>query len=281
MNKIPTPDSTGGLESSEPAERALARAIAADAIDRYLEATRARIVPFVDEHFSFTGAWALHRRALGRDLLRAPVNVMLVLPQVALLPAGAALARRAGWRRGADWLGSRQLLRETDVAREIAWLPDDAGGVEDAVGDRDGEAPACRGETRAAAYGNEWFAVSGRESDGGRQGGPVASGQVDRGGCVPVRLPCMWQVRRPRARSLGRSGRDSPAVSTTALAAMRMGERRRCERGRFGAGRTGAGRRQGMAHRRSRRSLVDAVDVDAGVDRGRGVRFSQRRLKLT
>ena len=122
MNEIPAPDSTGGLESSEPAERALARAIVADAVDRYLEATRARIAPFVNDHFSFAGAWALHRRALGRDLLRAPVNVMLVLPQVVLLPAAAALARRAGWRRAAEWLGSRQLLRETDVAREIAWL---------------------------------------------------------------------------------------------------------------------------------------------------------------
>ena len=63
MNKIPTPDSTGGLESSEPAERALARAIVADAVDRYLEATRARIVPFVDDHFSFAGSRALHRPA--------------------------------------------------------------------------------------------------------------------------------------------------------------------------------------------------------------------------
>ena len=122
MNKNPTPDSTGGLESLEPPERALAGAIVADAVDRYLEATRARIVPFVDDHFSFSSAWALHRRALGRDLLRAPVNVMLVLPQVVVLPAAAALARRAGWSRGADWLGSRQLLRETDVAREVAWL---------------------------------------------------------------------------------------------------------------------------------------------------------------
>ena len=122
MSRSPAPDSTGRPESSEPPERALARAIVADAADRYLEATRARIVPFVDGHFSFAGAWALHRRSLGRDLLRAPVNVVLVLPQVVLLPAGAALARRVGWRRTADWLGSRQLLRETDVAREIAWL---------------------------------------------------------------------------------------------------------------------------------------------------------------
>ena len=47
---------------------------------------------------------------------------MLVLPQVVLAPAGAALARRVCWRGIADRLGSRQLLRETDIAREIAWL---------------------------------------------------------------------------------------------------------------------------------------------------------------
>ena len=120
-------DSTDAIEPSGRLDETVARAmvadaIVADAIDRYLEATRARIVPFVDAHFSFAGARALHRRAIGWDLVRAPVNVMLVLPQVVVLPAGAALARWAGWRRGADRLGSLQLLRETDVAREIAWL---------------------------------------------------------------------------------------------------------------------------------------------------------------
>lgn len=71
MNKNPTPDSPGQLEFLEPSERALASVIVADAVERYIEATRARIVPFVDDHFSFSSAWALHRRALGRDLLRA------------------------------------------------------------------------------------------------------------------------------------------------------------------------------------------------------------------
>ena len=78
---------------------------ASGAVDRYFETTRAPIVPFVDAHFSFSCAWALHRRALGRDVLRAPVNVMLVLPPVALLPAAVALARWEGWRGAADWLG--------------------------------------------------------------------------------------------------------------------------------------------------------------------------------
>ena len=33
--------------------------------------------------------------------MRVPINVMLVLPQVVLLPVAAALARRAGGRRAA------------------------------------------------------------------------------------------------------------------------------------------------------------------------------------
>lgn len=112
---------TGAIESLDSIDEAVARDIVAGAIERYLEGTRARIVPFVDRHFSFSGACALHRRAVGWDLVRAPVNVLLAVPQVALL-LGAALARRAGWRRTADWLGDRQILLTTDVAREIDWL---------------------------------------------------------------------------------------------------------------------------------------------------------------
>ena len=108
--------------ATEPLDETIAREIVADAVDRYLNETRARIVPFVDGHFSFRGALALHRRAIGWDLLRAPVNVVLAVPQVLLLLLGAGLARWARWQRAADWLGNRQILLATDVAREIDWL---------------------------------------------------------------------------------------------------------------------------------------------------------------
>lgn len=150
---------------SEGPEETAACDVGAGPIDRYLEATRARIAPFVDAHYTFSGARALHRRALGWDLVRAPVNVLLVglrvllslsawlprgarrlalrfgdertaaglqrladcLSDRALLPAlvrkamrsVAALVRRAGWQRAADWLVNRRLVLETDVAREI------------------------------------------------------------------------------------------------------------------------------------------------------------------
>jgi len=105
----------------DPLDETLAREIVAGGIDRYLDATRQRIAPFVDDHFSFSGTLALHRRAIGWDLLRAPVNVMLVAPQ-ALLLLGSAFARWLGWQRLADRLVARPLVLPTDVAHEIDWL---------------------------------------------------------------------------------------------------------------------------------------------------------------
>ena len=121
MSQISESEPTGTSEPREPLDTSIVRDIVADAIERYLEETRARIDPFVDTHFSFRGARALHRRAVGWDLLRAPVNVLLAVPQVLAL-LGSALARWAGWRRAADWLDRRHLLLATDVSREIDWL---------------------------------------------------------------------------------------------------------------------------------------------------------------
>ena len=99
----------------------VARRIVADGFARYLMAARERIGPFVDEHFSFSGARALHRQAVGRDLLRAPANLLLAIPQFTLM-CGSTLARRAGWQPSADWMGDRRLVMVTDVARELDWL---------------------------------------------------------------------------------------------------------------------------------------------------------------
>ena len=99
----------------------LASAIVRDAVHRYIESRRGRIDAFVDRHFTLAGSVALHRRALGWDLLRAPANLFLAGPALAVkLMAWAA--RRAGMERAAAWLAGRRLLLETEVAREIEWL---------------------------------------------------------------------------------------------------------------------------------------------------------------
>jgi hypothetical protein len=99
----------------------LASAIARDAVQRYIESRLARIDAFVDRHFTLAGSIALHRRALGWDLLRAPANLFLAGPALGVKLLAWA-ARRAGMVRVSAWLAGRRLLLETEVAREIEWL---------------------------------------------------------------------------------------------------------------------------------------------------------------
>ncbi len=98
----------------------LARLAVADGARRYFAARRERIGPFVDRHFSLRGALRLHRAALGWDILKAPANLSLAGPQIALR-LGSILARRAGAHRLARWL-RRSILFETAVARQVTWL---------------------------------------------------------------------------------------------------------------------------------------------------------------
>ena len=85
-----------------PVGDAEARAIVAHAIDRYIAGRHARVEGFVDRHFSLIGSLRLHRQALGLDLVRAPANVLLMLPYLTMQLGGAGLrrlgasARRAG-----------------------------------------------------------------------------------------------------------------------------------------------------------------------------------------
>jgi hypothetical protein len=104
---------------SDTPQRELASAIVRDAVHRYIESRRGRIDAFVDRHFTLAGSVALHRRALGWDLLRAPANLFLAGPALAVkLMAWAA---RHG-ARVAAWLAGRRLLLRTEVARQIEWL---------------------------------------------------------------------------------------------------------------------------------------------------------------
>jgi hypothetical protein len=102
-------------------EQDLAGMIVCDAARRYAAARRARVDAFVDRHFRFSGSLALHRHALGWDLVRSPLNLFLIVPALAAKLASRA-ARRAGNERLAAWLTGHRFLFETDLARQIEWL---------------------------------------------------------------------------------------------------------------------------------------------------------------
>ena len=94
---------------------------------------RARVDPFVRRRFGVAGALRLHGAALGWDLLRAPLNVMLAPFDLARRLA-AGLLRRLGLGRAAGGLGRRPLILRTAVARRVeaeigeAFLRPAAGG---------------------------------------------------------------------------------------------------------------------------------------------------------
>ena len=115
-------DAIAAPSSSPPLtlDRGLAAgAVGAGARD-YFDARRARVKPFVDAHFSLRGTLALHRAALGWDILKAPVNLTLAGPQIAM-QLGARAARKCRATRAADML-NRPILMRTAVARDIEWL---------------------------------------------------------------------------------------------------------------------------------------------------------------
>lgn len=73
---------------------------------------------FVGQRYGLRGTLALHRHALGLDLLRAPLNVMLA-PVALLLPLTGVLLTRLGARRAGQWLRTRRVFLQSDVSTRI------------------------------------------------------------------------------------------------------------------------------------------------------------------
>jgi hypothetical protein len=90
-------------------------------VTSHADACRARIPHFAARHFGWRGTLRLHRRALGFDLLRAPLNVLLVGPALSVRVL-AWLCRCLGLLQMAAWLARRDLFVETELSRTIADL---------------------------------------------------------------------------------------------------------------------------------------------------------------
>ena len=169
MSAVPA---TEVIPEIEPVADAEVRAILEHAIERYIAARHERVTAFVDRNFGLIGALRLHRHALGLDVLRAPANVLLVVPYLGM-QLGAAALRRLGARRAALQLSSRTPFFDTDVARELTWrlyselleLPYDDGRRRS---DKDALAAAIMVDPRVAAAVDHLAAIAkghGHDSD--------------------------------------------------------------------------------------------------------------------
>lgn len=85
---------------------------------RFDTAREYEVSRFVRQRYGLLGTLRLHREALGWDLLRAPLNVMLS-PVFLIAKLLAWLLTRFGAKRAGIWLGSRKVFLTSDVARRI------------------------------------------------------------------------------------------------------------------------------------------------------------------
>ena len=103
-------------------DEAVARDVIEQAAQRYVAGCRQRLDPFIDRHFSFKGALKLHRHALGWDLLRAPYNVVVAVPQLMARFVAVGARRSKLTRPAGERLARMNLFLDTRTGREIGWL---------------------------------------------------------------------------------------------------------------------------------------------------------------
>jgi hypothetical protein len=103
-----------------PPSREELDALVREAARRYFADRHARVDDFVARSFGVKGSASIHKRALGWDILKAPVNLAMAVPSVGLKLAAAG-AKTIGAHRTSAWLGSRKLLMDTAVGQEIQW----------------------------------------------------------------------------------------------------------------------------------------------------------------
>lgn len=90
-------------------------------IESYANSRRRLITPFIEDNFSFKGAWQLNKCAFGKDLLRAPANIAWAPVSFAAKLGGTA-SKKVGMDTVADRLNSVPPGFRTDVEREVEWL---------------------------------------------------------------------------------------------------------------------------------------------------------------
>lgn len=90
-------------------------------IGRYITSRKAKVPGFVDTYFSFKGALKLHRKALGKDLYKAPLNVLWAIPSL-VLRVLSSIFKKYGAERVYHALDRLPPGFQTDVQKEVNWL---------------------------------------------------------------------------------------------------------------------------------------------------------------
>ena len=91
------------------------------AIRNYIDSRRKKIPDFVQTHFSFSGAVKINRKAFGKDLIKAPVNMAWALPYTAV-QVTFALLTKVGLKKIDKLMQKIPAGLKTSVQEEINFL---------------------------------------------------------------------------------------------------------------------------------------------------------------
>lgn len=91
------------------------------AIDKYIESRRAKIPEFVNTYFSARGALKLHKKAIGSDLYKGPINISWSLLYT-ILKATSTVFRKAGNKKVPALFAKLPRGFETNVQKQVTWM---------------------------------------------------------------------------------------------------------------------------------------------------------------
>jgi hypothetical protein len=90
-------------------------------ISNYIQIRYAKIDSFTKKYFSFRGALRLHKKALGKDLYRVPLNIAWAVPYI-VFRTGRFILRRTGAGKTFQVLDKMPPGFKTEVQKEVEWL---------------------------------------------------------------------------------------------------------------------------------------------------------------
>jgi hypothetical protein len=90
-------------------------------IDNYIESRKLLVPIFVKKNFSFKGTLKLHRKVIGRDLYKAPLNVLWSVPCL-LVKISSKIFKKMGKKKVSQLLTDIPQGFQTDLQEEIKWL---------------------------------------------------------------------------------------------------------------------------------------------------------------
>ncbi|MGX2040743.1 DUF6635 family protein [Methylocaldum sp. MU1018] len=90
-------------------------------IEAYLDSRKAKVPAFIEQHFSFSGALALHKKTFGKDFYKHPLNMLWGLPSF-IVRGAAALFQKTGAHKLSRVLDKMPAGIPTALQRELQWL---------------------------------------------------------------------------------------------------------------------------------------------------------------